>query len=228
MESNLSNHQNKRVLLRKKRQEKKRRQTTTIVLVVFGAVLLISLAIILPNLLRSQSRPVEGRGFTLGNPDAPVSVVNFSSFNCGFCANFSATVEPEFIAKYVDTGDVYYRYIIIAPTGDAAAQNAAIASYCAGDQNQFFNFKSYLYSAASVQNGFSTENLVNLAANAGGIDQVLFETCMEDGTHKNAPLEDLRFAQSVGLTGTPSFLVNNEQLVYSDELLPLVDSLLNR
>ena len=227
MELDLSTNQSKRVLLRKRRIEQKRRKTTTMILVVLGAILLISLIIILPNLLRNQSRTAEGRGFALGDPDAPVSVVNFSSFNCGFCADFSATVEPEFIATYVDTGDVYYRYVTIAPAGDAAAQNAAKASYCAGDQNQFFNFKSYLYSAASVENGFSTDNLANLAANAG-LDQPQFESCMEDDTHKNAPTEDLRFAQSVGVTGTPSFLVNNDQLVFSNELIPLVDSLLNR
>ena len=223
----MSTKQSKRVLLRKKRIEQKRRQTTTLILVGLGAVLLISLTIILPNLLRSQSISGEGRGFTLGNPDAPVSVVNFSSFNCGFCASFSETVEPEFIANYIDTGDVYYRYVIIAPPGDAAAQNASKASYCAEDQGQFFNFKSYLYSAASNQNGFSTENLVSLAGNAG-LDQTLFETCLTDNRYENAPIEDLRFAQSVGLTGTPSFLVNNDQLVYSNELIPLVDSLLNR
>lgn len=223
MSPNLS----KRELLKKKRLEQKRRKTLTLIIVVLGAVLLIGLTIILPNLIRSRSRAAEGRGFTLGDPNAPVSVVNFSSYNCGFCEDFSETVEPEFIADYVDTGEVYYRYITIAPAGDASAQNAAKASYCAADQNRFFHFKSFLFSAVSVQNGFSTENLINLAANAG-LDQVLFETCMGDNTHNAAPIEDLRFAQAVGVTGTPSFLVNNDQLVYSSELIPLVDSLLNR
>ena len=223
----MSTNQSKRVLLRKKRLEQKRRKTTVVIIVALGAVLLISLTIILPNLLRSRSKAVEGRGFALGDPDAPVSVVNFSSYSCGFCENFSETVEPEFIANYVDTGDVYYRYITLAFSGDAGAQNAAKASYCAGDQNRFFDFRSYLFSAVRIQNGFSTDNLVDLAANAG-LDQALFETCMEDDTHKNAPNEDLRFAQSVGVTGTPSFLVNNDQLVYSSELIPLVDSLLNK
>ena len=223
----MSTNKSKRVLLRKKRLEQKRRKTTVVIIVALGAVLLISLTIILPNLLRNRSRAVEGRGFTLGDPDAPVSVVNFSSYSCGFCEDFSETVEPEFIANYVDTGDVYYRYITIAFSGDASARNAVKASYCAGDQNRFFDFRPYLFSAVRIQNGFSTDNLVNMAANAG-LDQALFETCMVDDTHKNAPIEDLRFAQSVGVTGTPSFLVNNDQLVYSSELIPLVDSLLNR
>ncbi|MBW6465212.1 MAG: DsbA family protein [Brevefilum sp.] len=223
MSTNLS----QRELLRKKRLEQKRRKTTVGILVALGAVLLISLSIILPNLLRSRSRAVEGRGFTLGDPNAPVSVVNFSSYSCGFCEDFSETVEPEFIANYVDTGDVYYRYITLAFGSDAGTQNAVKASYCADDQNRFFDFKPYLFSAARIQNGFSTDNLVDLAANAG-LEQAQFTACMGDNTHNSAPNEDLRFSQSVGVTGTPSFLVNNEQLVFSSELIPLVDSLLNR
>lgn len=223
MNTNLS----KRELLRKKRLEEKKRKTTLFIIIALGAVLLISLTIILPNLLRNRSRAAEGRGFTLGDPNAPVSVVNFSSYSCGFCEDFSETVEPEFIANYVDTGDVYYRYITLAFSSDAGTQNAVKASYCAGDQNRYFDFKSYLFSAVRIQNGFSTDNLVNLAANAG-LDQILFETCMGENTHNSAANEDLRFAQSVGVTGTPSFLVNNDQLVYSSELIPLIDSLLNR
>lgn len=223
----MSTNLNKRVILRKKRLEQKRRKTTTLILVGLGAVLLISLTILLPNLLRNRSRAAEGRGFTLGDPDAPVSVVNFSSYSCGFCENFSETVEPEFIANYVDTGDVYYRYITLAFGSDAGTVNAVKASYCANDQNRFFDFKPYLFSAVRIQNGFSTDNLVNLAANVG-LDQTQFTACMEDDTYNSAHTQDLRFSQSAGVTGTPSFLVNNEQLVYSNELIPLIDSLLNR
>jgi protein-disulfide isomerase len=217
----------KRELLRKKRLEQKRRKIKVGIIVALGAVLLISLTIILPNLLNSQSRSEEGRGFSLGDPDAPISVVNFSSYNCGYCEEFSETVEPEFIKNYVDTGDVFYRYVSLNFSSDAGAQNAVKASYCAEDQNRFFDFKSYLYSAVRMENGFSTDNLVNLAANVG-MDQALFETCMGENKHDSDPNEDLRFAQSVGVSGTPSFLVNNDQLVYSDELIPLVDSLLNK
>lgn len=196
----------------------------TLFLIAAGAVLLISLVIIIPNLLIGRSKNAQGYGIPLGNPQASVTVINFSSYACGHCENFSKTIEPNLIADYVEPGNVHYRYVNIAHS-DAGSRNAAKASYCAADQNRFFDYKSYLYSAVSVQDGFSDSNLIDLAG-AAGLDRDLFEACFEDSKYDNAYAEDLRFAQSVGVTGTPSFLVNG-QLVFSSELIPLVDSLLN-
>lgn len=225
IEVNLTTKPNKRELLKKKRIEEKRRKRITILLIAFGAVLLISLIIIIPNLVLGRSKDASGRGFTLGDINAPVSVINFSNYSCSHCERFSTNVEPEFIANYVDTGDVFYRYITIAPPGDTAAVNAAIASYCAADQDRFFDFKSYLYTSAGIQDGFSTPNLINLAEIAG-LEKGTFERCLTGQAHQNAPTEDLRFARSVGVTGTPSFLVNG-QLVFLNDLIPLVESFLN-
>jgi protein-disulfide isomerase len=222
MTTNLS----KRELLKKKRQEQKRRKTIRIILIAVGAILLIALAAFLPNLLIGRSEDAEGRGFTLGDPEAPVRVINFSNYACGHCETFSRTAEPEFIANYVETGDVYYRYVNVAYSTDENTQNAARASYCADDQNGFFEYKTFLYTVANEPNGFSTSNLIELAAFAG-LDPALFEACLTGDAHTSAPREDLRFAQAVGVTGTPSFLVN-DQLVFSNELIPLVDSLLNQ
>ncbi len=220
----MSNNLSKRELLRRKREEQKRKKTMTFVLITLAAILLLSLFIFLPPILNRPSADADTRGIPLGDPKAPVSVVNFSSFTCGHCADFSSTVEPEFIANYVETGQVKYFYISVAGSNQAA-QTASKASYCAADQNRFFDYKTDLYAAAYNPDGFSTENLISLAANAG-LDRDTFVTCLESNKYNNAPIEDLKFAQSVGVTGTPSFLVNG-QLVYSNELIPLVDSLLN-
>lgn len=220
MSSNLS----KREILRKKRLEQKRRRNKTIILVTLGALALIALTILLPNLISRLTRSGDGRGFPLGDPNAPVRVVNFSSYACGFCADFSENVEPSLISNYIETGDVYYRYVNLAHS-DSASLNAAKASYCAADQDQFYNYKSFLYSAVGTQEGFSPNNLVNLAE-AAGLDRTGFESCMEDSQYDTAPSEDLRYARSFGVTGTPTFLVN-EQLVSSREVIPLIDSLLD-
>jgi protein-disulfide isomerase len=222
----MSTNPNRRVVLRKKRIEQKRRKTITTLLIVFGAVLLISLAAIIPNLLRTRSTISGGEGFTVGDPDAPISVVNFSSFTCPFCENFSKTVEPDLIKNYVDTGEVFYRYMNLAGS-DEASQNAGKAAYCAAEQNRFFEYRSYLYSAAHEQNGFTIDNLIRMA-NTAGLDRESFEICLvENNTIQDALFEDLRFAQSVGVTGTPSFLVN-DQLVSSTQLIDLLNSLLNK
>lgn len=223
----MSTNPAKRVVLRKKRQEKKRRNTIKVIGITIGAVLLISLAAIVPNLLRRQSTISGGEGFTVGDPDAPISVVNFSSFTCPFCETFSKTIEPDLIKNYVDTGEVFYRYMNLAFSEDEGTQNAGKAAYCAADQNQFFEYRSYLYSAAREQNGYTIDNLIRMA-NAAGLESDSFETCLiENNTLQDALFADLRFAQSVGVTGTPSFLVN-DQLVSSTQLIELLDSLLDK
>lgn len=221
MNRNLS----KREFLRKKRLEEKQRKIRKIIIISLAVIALIATTILLPNIITQRTSSDDGRGFSLGNPNSPVSVVNFSSYNCGFCADFSATTEIDLINNYVETGDVYYRYVNLAHN-DPASQNAAIASYCAADQNMFFEYKSFLYGAASLPEGFSTQSLVNLAAEAG-LDKTTFEACLEGSTHNLAPSQDLRYAQSLGVTGTPTFLIDG-QLVSSREVIPLVDSLLGR
>ena len=221
MNRNLS----KREILRKKRLEEKQRKIRKIIIISLAVIALIATTILLPNIITQRTSSGDGRGFSLGNPNAPVSVVNFSSYNCGFCADFSATTEIDLINDYVETGDIYYRYVNLAHN-DPASQNAAIASYCAADQNKFFEFKPWLYEAASIPDGFSTQSLVSLAVEAG-LDGTTFETCLEGSTHNLAPAQDLRYAQSVGITGTPTFLIDG-QLVSSREVLPLIDSLLGR
>lgn len=222
----LATNLSKRELLRRKRLEQKRRKTITFILIAVGAVVLISLIIFIPNFLRGQAKSAEGRGFTIGDPNAPVTVVNFSNFACVHCENFSKNTEPDFIANYIETGDVFYRYVTVASPTDLATQNAAIASYCADEQGLFFDYKPYLYPASVLQDGFSTSNLINMAETAG-LDRASFEACLESSAHQQAPIDDFRFAQSVGVTGTPSFLVN-DQLVFSNELIALVESLLNK
>lgn len=225
MEATLNKNLSKRELLRKKRLEEKRRKTHKMIVIALAVLALIATIILLPNIISQRSTSGDSRGFSLGNPNAPVSVVNFSSYNCVFCAEFSATTEKDLINNYVETGHVYYRYINLAHS-DPASQNAAKASYCAADQNLFFEYKTYLYGAAGVQDGFSTNNLVSLAADAG-LDGAAFETCLEDGKYTDAPTKDLRYAQSIGVTGTPTFLIDG-QLVSSREVIPLIDSLLER
>ena len=225
MEANLNKKLSKREILRKKRIEEKRRRTKMVILITLAVLALIAIVILLPNLISRRSGTGDGRGFSLGKPNAPVSVVNFSNYNCVFCAEFSATTERVLISNYVETGDVYYRYVNLAHN-NPESQNAAIASYCAADQNLFFDFKTSLYEAAGRQDGFSTSNLVNLAAEVG-LDRSVFEACLEGGTHNNAPALDLRYAQSLGVTGTPTFLING-QFVSSQEVIPLIDTLLER
>ncbi len=87
--------------------------------------------------------------------------------------------------------------------------------------------KPSFYSASREQDGFSISNIIRMAE-AASADREQFETCLlENETLEKALSDDILFAQSIGLTGTPSFLVN-DQLVFSNQLIPLVESLLEQ
>lgn len=220
----MDTNQSKRELLRERRIKQKRRNTLTFAIVTIAVIVLFALAAFLPRILKAQSENGNGRGFAIGNPDAPVTVIQFSNYSCGFCKDFSERVEKDFIAEYVEPGDVYYRFVNI-PSNNEDGQSAAKASYCAADQNLFFEYKDDLYTYATAVDGFSTSNLIVYAASAG-LETDTFQKCLEANTYTNAYLDDIRYAQAVGITGTPTFLVN-DQLVSSNELIPLVNALLS-
>lgn len=219
----MSKNLSKREFLRQQRKQRQRRRIITMVLVVFGVILIFSMAALLPKFIMDKAKVGTNVGFTAGDPNAPVTVVQFSNYNCGFCKEFSENVEKSFIAEYVDSGDVFYRYVNI-PSDSDASLNASKASFCAAEQNLFFEYKDYLYANVELPDGFSTDNLIGYAASAG-LDSAEFTDCFQETANDESYLEDIRFAQSVGVTGTPSFLVN-DQLVSSNELVPTVEALL--
>ena len=215
----------KRELLRQKRKAQKRRKLITVLIILLATAALFTAAIMLPRILMNRIKFSGAEGFTIGDQDAPVTVVQFSSYSCGFCKQYSEREEPAFIANYVDTGKVYFRYVSI-PSNDPASQLAAEASYCAADQDGFFEYRGFLYEGFSSPDGYSVSNLVNYA-NLAGLDTEEFQTCLDSNTYARAFMGDIQYAQSVGVTYTPSFLVNG-QLVNANELVPTIDVLLGQ
>jgi len=217
MSSNLS----KRELLRQKRLEQKRRSTTTMLLVGLAAILLILALIFLPNLLNQLS----DHGFALGDPDAPVTVYEFSSYTCSHCYDFNENAAKDFIARYVDTGKVYFNYVNL-PANSEASLLAAEASYCAADQDRFYEYKDQLFAYAFAENAYTEANMVNFASLAG-LDVDAFQACLNSGKFATAYEEDIRFATANGVTGTPTFLVNGQDLVTTGALDETIEKYLD-
>ncbi len=217
---------NNRELLRQKRKEQQRRSLVTFIFVSIAAVLLILAAIFLPSLLVKFSHGLNTPGFPLGDENAPVTVVEFSSYNCSHCYDFNETASEEFISQYVDTGKVFFNYLNI-PSNNDGSLLAASASYCAADQGKFYDYKNQLFTYASASDGFSEENLVKYAQTAG-LDVSKFQRCLNNGKFAKSYVQDVRYANSVNVTGTPTFLINGEKLVSSSELIPTVEEYLNK
>jgi protein-disulfide isomerase len=220
MSANLS----KREILRKKRQEQKRRNVITFILIAVAVAILVLVAIFLPKFLSENASDTATPGFSIGDPDAPVTVVEFSSYSCSHCYTFNQENAKDFIENYVDTGKVYFTYINY-PSNSEGSMQAAEASYCAADQGKFYEYKDQIFGNYAAADVFSDENLVAYAG-AAGLDVDAFESCMASGKFANSYVQDVQYAQNAGVTATPTFWVNSEQLVLMSELESTVDSYL--
>lgn len=216
--------QTKRELLREKHKQEQRRKTTTFLLIAAVAVLLIALLVFLPKLLSQQSKYAAATGFSVGDPNAPITVVEFSNFGCSHCKTFSEESEDQFIEDYVDPGKVYFTYVNI-PYNSEDYLAAAEASYCAAEQNQFFEYKDLLFTYVGATDAFSEDNLVQYAGSAG-MNTTEFQACLDSDVYAQAYLDDYAYAESVGLQGTPSFLINGKQLVFTSQLYTTLDELI--
>ncbi|MCB2202791.1 DsbA family protein [bacterium] len=220
----MSDNLSKREILRKKRQEQKRRTILTFILIAAAVIVLVLVAIFLPKYLTENASDTATPGFSIGDPDAPLTVVEFSSYTCSHCYTFNEETSKDFIRDYVDTGMVYFTYINY-PSNSEGSMRAAEASYCAADQGKFYDYKDQVFGNFAVADSFSEDNLVAYA-DAAGLDVGDFENCMASGKFADAYIQDVQFAQQSGVSATPTFLINGEQLVTSSELLDTVDSYL--
>ena len=221
----MKNKTSQRQLLREKRKAQKRRTIYISFAVILGTAVIFGSIVFLSKYLSKPANYETSEGFTLGDPEAPVEVIAFSNYSCSFCKIYSETIEKDLISGYVDPGEIYYRYVNLANSDEDSA-NAAEASYCAAEQNKFFEYKSYLYTYAMSGDGFSLENLTKYARLAN-LDTENFDKCMSENQYAEAYIQDRSYAQSAGIRATPTFLVNG-QLVNANELISTIDGVLGK
>ena len=221
----MKNKTSQRQLLREKRKAQKRRTIYISFAVILGTAVIFGSIVFLSKYLSKPANYETSEGFTLGDPEAPVEVIAFSNYSCSFCKIYSETIEKDLISGYVDPGEIYYRYVNLANSDEDSA-NAAEASYCAAEQNKFFEYKSYLYTYAMAGDGFSLENLTKYARLAN-LDTENFGKCMSENQYAEAYIQDRSYAQSAGIRATPTFLVNG-QLVNANELISTIDGVLGK
>jgi len=148
-----------------------------------------------------------------GDPNAPVTIVEFSDFQCPFCGRFAAETEPQINSEYVATGRARFGYVHFAFLGQESIW-AGEASECANEQNAFWEYHDYLFTHQNGENqgAFTKENLKTFAA-ALKLDTEAFNTCLDSGKHVATVQNDTQFGQALGARSTPSFLVNGRALV---------------
>jgi len=201
---------------RLERKQKEKRQSQMRLTGIIAAVAIVLVALfIFAGQVREPSVDhtyTQKDGTLLGNPSAPVSVIEYGDFQCSHCRNFYATTESQLIITYVDTGVVLYEYRPLDYLGPESALSAE-ASLCSADQNFFWEYHDLIFTNYSTGNvgGYSEASLLDFASLID-MDQAAFNACLGNG-EKSAQLAQLRSdAAAFGVTGSPAFLVNGKLL----------------
>lgn len=214
-----------RELLKAQREQEARKRTTRLLIGALVLVAAILLVYFLPRLLNTSK--VEGyasqAGQSVGDPNAPVKVVEFSNFGCSHCRNFALENEEQFVKDYVDTGKVYFTYKVFQFSEDETFK-AAEAAYCAGEQNRLFEMQKVLYENAAFAGAYA-DNSISSYAKQVGLNMTEFNQCVESDTQLATIRSDTANARELGITGTPMFDVNGT-IVYSNTLVETVEAAL--
>lgn len=147
----------------------------------------------------------------VGRADAPVVLIEYADFLCGYCGKFARDTEPELIKKYVDKGVLRIEWRNF-PIFGQASEDSARAAWAAGQQGRFWEFHSAAYAEGEKEKGFSKSRLRELAKQAGVPDLDRFARDLDSEAAKASVSRDQEEAYGLGATSTPSFLVNGRPI----------------
>jgi protein-disulfide isomerase len=170
-------------------------------------------------------RPMADRN-SMGDPNAPIQIEEFSDYLCSHCRSFALQQEPGIVRDYVATGQVYFTYIPFSFMGPESAR-AAEASYCAADQGKFWEYHDIIFENVSVTNQALADARLIQYAEALNLDVDTFRSCFTGNTHSNLVQQDIAYGRQAGVTGTPTFLVNG-RMVGRGELVQVIEEELAR
>ena len=139
-----------------------------------------------------------------GNDNAPVTIVEFSDFQCPFCAKFYTQTLPQIEEEYIKTGKARLVYRDFPLDSHKNSQKAAEASECADDQGKFWEMHNIMF---DNQDSIGVSSLKKYAENIG-LDTAKFNECLDSGKYQAEVQKDLADGQKYGVTGTPAFFIN--------------------
>lgn len=139
----------------------------------------------------------------LGSKDAPLTVVEFTDYQCPFCQRFHTTSFPDLKTNYIDTGKVRFYSRDMPLDIHANAMRAAEAARCAGDQGQFWKLRDVM---GSNPDKLDLEHILGFAGDLK-MDTSAMRMCVEGGKYKNAVQMDVLEAMKIGANGTPTFVI---------------------
>ena len=150
----------------------------------------------------------------IGDPNAPIIMIEFSDFQCPFCSRFHEQTLPAIMENYIDTGKVKFVYRDLPLSFHPNANPASIAAECANEQGKFWEYHDVLFQKQSQWQSLASEDFTTNAkqfATDIGLESASFESCLSSSEVASKVSQDTRDASILGATGTPTFFIGTEK-----------------
>ncbi len=145
----------------------------------------------------------------LGNPNAPITVIEYASLTCPHCRNYHASVFPRVKREYIDTGKV--RYIVREfPIGHTSG-TAAIVNRCAPEDKYFFLLNQFLTRQPEWVSQEVRPDAIFSVAKASGMTRETFDKCLSNQVIIDGLTEVKQRGRQFGVIGTPTFFINGRK-----------------
>jgi protein-disulfide isomerase len=220
---------------RKDIKEVRRRQQQRTRLITIGAIAAAAILVAVIVILTMQGNQVTGDFITpeesprpmadrnsMGDPNAPIRIEEFSDYLCSPCRDFAINQEPGIVEDYVATGQVHFTYVPFSFMAPESARGAE-ASYCAADQGKFWEYHDIIFANVGITEQPLADARLIQYAGALNLDVDAFSSCFNGNTHRNQVQQDLTYGRQAGVTGTPTFLINGTRLVGRGELVQVIE-----
>jgi protein-disulfide isomerase len=142
-------------------------------------------------------------GRAQGKADAPLTLIEYSDFTCGYCLKFFKETLPKLQATYIDTGKVRFVYRDYPRADRGVGVEAAVAARCAGAQGRYWAMHDRLFGEGGRLDSGSFKS----AAKSMGLNQAEFGKCFDERRHLESIFQDRREANRWGFHGTPGFIL---------------------
>ena len=144
----------------------------------------------------------------LGEPSAPITIVEFGDYQCHQCYNWFHNTKPAIVEDYIETGKVNLVFVDLAFLG-RDSPIASQASYCAEDQEMYWEYHDTLYNFqdSKIDGGWANSERLKAFASSLELDMDLFNSCLDSGKYSKRVQYNIQQARDHGVRGTPGFFI---------------------
>ena len=187
-------------------------------LILFAAIVSVVLTITnandSTNIQSEQTSQMHGTVSTqyaspiLGNPTAPITIIEFGDYQCHQCYNWFHNTKPQITSDYINTGKANLIFVDLAFLGRDSPK-AAQATYCAGEQGKYWEYHDLLYISqeSKIDNGWASPDRLKAFAFSLGLEMNMFEFCLDTSKYLKQVQYNSQQAREHGIRGTPGFII---------------------